>query len=305
MRKRPFLSIVANDASSSGSHNTRRQRKLDQQKHSIKNDLLQSFVSTPVKEILTDVLTTLYSTDSEFNADGFEEDIKQLRHRGNIESKLFKTETNSLFCKQIITTDTNAVKNFIKEIVLQKYAFSIQKECGFQTPEIISFGKTNTYIQDHKHVKTTIFFIMTGIPYPTLNELNDMDYFHNKQELCDKVGVKITQILKKLMENLLHHNDLNKGNIKYDIDTEDIYILDWGEAKNGLDPSDIGMERNFIFKCENIRGKRKSEKVLHSSNQRSSSRRSRHRASRSASHNKIRSNCHNRSKSHSRSHNKV
>lgn len=152
--------------------------------------------------------------------------------------KLFKTEYNGrqaivktyLYDPKCKSLAYSVEFNFINEAVFQLYTNRMHYQKKFISPELYTWG----YIDKHIFEKggynyKCMFLIMEYIPHLTLKEaVYTADKMKNIYE-------RISQIDEDLKNNLMHHNDLHKGNILVSEHSPfpEIVILDFGEASFG------------------------------------------------------------------------
>ena len=128
--------------------------------------------------------------------------------------KIYKYYTDDIFSKYFIEN------KFENEIILQKYAETLNADCNFISPKIYSFGSLlqikNTISEIHY-----LYIIMEHIPGITLQHI---DF---RPDVCKK----IYDIDRKLKCHLLNHNDLKSRNIII-TENDDVVILDYGESSH-------------------------------------------------------------------------
>lgn len=118
---------------------------------------------------------------------------------------------------------------------MQKYAYTLERQCSFKVPNIINYGKV--IIDDPKFIFICLYyFTMDNITAKTLREYIasiDLD------TTCAPLVKKINDIYHCLVKNNLHHNDYHDDNIMIDAQN-DINVIDYGLATH----NQISIEEN-------------------------------------------------------------
>ena len=241
-KKNGFSKRIENKVSeeSQSRHSSTIEKKLNTE---FKND-------EAVTNILKDVMSVLSSLPTRLVVQS--NWTKTTRRRGNTDSDIYHDETNKMFIKRFAFPigDKTAEKNVIREIVLQKYTHTLNNECKFFSPDVVAFGK----FENTENRTTEIYFGMHAVP--DSSSLKDLhSYFETHKDECEYVANKVTDMVACLTANKLSHNDLNTGNIFFNINSKQIGLIDFGEARYG---GTIGLnsfnDRDHHFMCRNVLG---------------------------------------------------
>lgn len=152
--------------------------------------------------------------------------------------KLFKTEYNGrqaivktyLYDPTYKSLSYTVEFNFKNEAVFQLYTNRMHYQKKFISPELYSWGSLNKYaFEEGGYDYKCMFLIMEYVPHLTLKEAV---YTADKMKT---IYERISKIDEDLKTNLMHHNDLHKGNILVSEHSPlpEIVILDFGEASFG------------------------------------------------------------------------
>jgi serine/threonine protein kinase len=231
-----------------------------------KEEWIRQFKSN-IRPIAEEVLRTLRS-EKPFQLNGWNELQEYTRSRGELNTFSTKYRTiyyigkvykkNNEYTKTFTFTCGNIVElDIMKEIILQKYATTLQVKCDFDVPEISQYGK---YTDNDTCI---IYFTMTEMPYASIK--NNKDFFLDNKETCRQLSNKINEITRCLSNNNLIHNDLNNGNIFYDIDSKKVGIIDYGKASNNNETissrdNEFTCNTNITGEGGNRKGKRKGKR---------------------------------------------
>lgn len=138
---------------------------------------------------------------------------------------IVKTYVYDPYCPSL---QQSVESNFENEVLFQLYANNLRVD--FISPELYSWG----HIRRHKFERDgyeykCLYLMMEYIPHLTLRESTYTA--ENMRVMYDKVA----QINRRMIGQLLHHNDLHNGNIMVDTRSPlpEIIILDFGEASLG------------------------------------------------------------------------
>ena len=126
---------------------------------------------------------------------------------------------------------TSVEANFQNEVLFQIYANRLHGKLDFISPELYSWGQVMRHmlIRDGYKYKC-LYLIMEYIPYLTLKEAT-----YSTQHMKN-IYERVKRLNEDLSGHLLHHNDLNGGNIAVrnpESPLPDIILMDYGEASIG------------------------------------------------------------------------
>ena len=150
--------------------------------------------------------------------------------------KLFKTEYNGrqaivktyLYDPTYKSLSYTVEFNFKNEAVFQLYTNRMHYHKTFISPELYSWGSVNKYaFEEGGYDYKCMFLIMEYIPHLTLKESSFTP------EKMKNIYQRISKIDEDLKSELMHHNDVHKGNILVSSPLPEIVILDFGEASFG------------------------------------------------------------------------
>jgi serine/threonine protein kinase len=163
-------------------------------------------------------------------------------------SKIFQHDG---YIYKIILYDCSNIPTsiLITELAMQQYSRIISTECKFKSPELLEYGKyilTKDEVnqlrnkgglfrgETSENLFTCLFYFkMEKINFDTLHKTLGNDKFNNEDERRQLSG-KINNIIDCMETNQLYHNDLNTNNILVDTSTNDIAIIDYGQASSDM-----------------------------------------------------------------------
>ena len=165
--------------------------------------------------------------------------ISKSTKRTGVIVKLFHTYYNNrdvmvkvyLYDPNCPSLDSIIESNFENEATFQLYAGGLTS-VPFISPELYSWGKINKIkLKDSRYLYKCLFLFMEYMDGVILKEAT------YSTENMRNIYQRVADINDSLAGNLLHHNDLHKGNIMVrenpDSPLPEIILLDFGEASLG------------------------------------------------------------------------
>jgi len=156
--------------------------------------------------------------------------------RSGVVTKLFHTQYNHgdviikayIYDQHCLYVSSMVEENFYDEVTFQLYANTLNDGLDFISPKIYSWGKICRY----KYPSTNCWFsclyiIMEYIPHLTMNQSGT-----SNQSIKD-MYIKVGELNGQLIQNMVHHNDLNRNNIMIEPVSNKIVLIDFGESKMG------------------------------------------------------------------------
>jgi thiamine kinase-like enzyme len=119
-------------------------------------------------------------------------------------------------------------QRFHDEVTFQQYANQLNDRIDFVSPKVYSWGKICRYKYPGKTGWfSCMYIIMEYIPHLTVKDS------HFSKETMKEMYAKVHEVNYALTQELLCHNDLNRGNIMFEPESSKVVLIDYGETRIG------------------------------------------------------------------------
>ena len=165
------------------------------------------------------------------------------REKENVRTSVYCDISNNYIYKTYEVPITNASDRwinwwetrFLREVMMQMNARQFHTKCKFRVP-MISDVKKEMYT-DTKFSETELYAYYTIRMERALKNSLDKLYSNDgddgiDNETLNAIKKRVKKIQTCLAEKKIHHNDIADRNLFYDDATDQIWLIDWGEAKD-------------------------------------------------------------------------